>query len=122
MSFFKSDDEKKADKLGRDLVPQAIAGAAKILERLEKQYKVGLRNPGRVLEFQVELSIFWMHLIDRIVFRQVETARWDKFMIAFIVAVIGQTVQQIPDIPAHRADQLRKAMLNDFNRRQTEYR
>ncbi len=90
--FFRKTEVDKADLLGERLVGGATEIAATIMDELGKRFSVGYRDRTRVLDFIIEVIVFYMHLVDRLAFAYLGAVRRQVFADRIILVIMKEVL------------------------------
>lgn len=111
---------EKADLLGESLVGAATEAAEMLLELLGKDNNVRFRDGvDSALQFVTEITVFYMHLIDRLAFAHLGPIRRETFGDRFVLAVLKELLRELNK--ERSADEFGEAFLRAYKRRQMEY-
>jgi hypothetical protein len=118
MTFSKTEIEK-ADLLGDRLVIGALATCSSIMEQLNKDYDIRLRDKEVAPQFIIEVAVFYMHLLDRLAFAHLGPERREVFTDRLIVAIVKVILAELSKETS--ADDFCIALRDTYNHRQIEY-
>lgn len=125
MFFSKKTEPSKADLLGKQVVSLSCEIAGSISDEMAKKYSTGFRyklndpqGKNHLKQYIVEVVVFYVHIIDRIVFKALNGRNRDIFVDEFRIAITRELSQGATICDP---EDLIKTLQDTYHRRTPEY-